>query len=146
MKVLTYYTKAPNYRWNTCLPQSWSDMSKFENPFYPAIVKGRAPTRYHIELYYHEGCHYDRISHQILGKSSVCLPNPLMPDHVGLLSNSKEKKLCICVSVEKLLSLVAIVSFSVFKNYTFPFILFFFVDCNLIFLPSSYQSMLARVD
>ena len=88
IKVLAYYTKAPNYRWNTYIPQS--DMTKFENPLHPAMVKGRAPPGYHVELYYHEGCHYDRIAPQLPGKSSVSLPNPLMPDHIGLLSNSKE--------------------------------------------------------
>lgn len=88
IKVLTYNTKVPNYRWNTYVPQT--DLTKFEDPLYPAMVKGRAPPGYHVELYYHEGCHYDRIAHQIPGKSSVSLPNPLMFDHMGLLSNSKE--------------------------------------------------------
>ena len=44
IKVLAYYTKAPNYRWNTYIPQS--DMTKFENPLHPAMVKGRAPPGY----------------------------------------------------------------------------------------------------
>ncbi len=62
IKVLAYYTKAPNYRWNTYIPQS--DMTKlsFENPLHPAMVKARATPGYHVELYYHEGCHYDRIA------------------------------------------------------------------------------------
>ena len=62
IKVLAYYTKAPNYRWNTYIPQS--DMTKlnFENLLHPAMVKARAPPGYHVELYYHEGCHYDRIA------------------------------------------------------------------------------------
>ena len=80
VKVLTYYSKAPNYRWNTYIPQM--DLTKFENPLYPAMVIGKAPPGYHVELYYH--------AHQIPGKSSVSLLNPLMLDHTSLLSNSKE--------------------------------------------------------
>ena len=89
IKVLTHNTKAPNFRWNSYMPQT--DLEKFEQPSYPAMVHGRAPSEYHVELYYHEGCHFDRIAHQVPGKSSVSLPNPLMLDsHIGLLSNNKE--------------------------------------------------------
>ena len=40
VKVLTYYSKAPNYRWNTYAPRT--DLTKFENPLHPAMVNGRA--------------------------------------------------------------------------------------------------------
>lgn len=94
IKVLTYYTKAPNYRWNTYVPQA--DLTKFEQPLYPAMMKGRAPPGYHVELYYHEGCHYDRIAHQIPGKSTISLINPLMVEHMALLSNTKENPMHVC--------------------------------------------------
>ena len=94
IKVLTYYTKAPNYRWNTYVPQA--DLTKFEKPHYPAMMKGRAPPGYHVELYYHEGCHYDRIAHQIPGKSSISLKNPLMVEHMALLSNTQENPMHVC--------------------------------------------------
>ena len=85
IKVLSHYTKAPNFRWNSYTPQT--DLEKFEQPLYPSLVHGRAPSEYHVELYYHEGCHFDRIAHQIPGKSSVSLPNP----HIfELLPNNKE--------------------------------------------------------
>ena len=90
VKVLTYYTQAPNFRWNTYMPET--DLTMFEKPLHPSMVKGRVPSGYHVELYYHEGCHFDRIAHQIPGKSSVLLPSPPMldPDNIDLLSNSKE--------------------------------------------------------
>ena len=58
VKVLTYNTtQAPNFRWNTYMPES--DLTKFEKPLYPSTVKGRVPSGYHVELYYHEGCHFE---------------------------------------------------------------------------------------
>ena len=42
IKVLAYYTKAPNYRWNAYIPQS--DITKFENPLHPANGERKGTT------------------------------------------------------------------------------------------------------
>lgn len=90
--ILTYNTKAPNYRWNSYVPEQHKEV--FEPPLYPTMADGTPPSEYHIELYYHDNCHFDRIAAQIPGKTSISLPNPLSDD-LALLSNSRDSSILL---------------------------------------------------
>ena len=87
IKVLSNIKKAPHWRWNHYIPHA---PESFEDPSYPAIFVGKSPSQYSIELYYHNNCHFNRISSSIPDTTSASLPNIPMND-VALLSNSKEE-------------------------------------------------------